>query len=218
MTKKKSNVKIKKVNILILILVVILIALLVSLYIVGKGSFKKKGKAKEVEVVDEIKNFDYYVTDNSTKYFTKLFNDLKKLLSSDNVDEEKYASLISQMFVADFYDLNSKVSKNDVGGVQFISSVSVFRENFQKKASGPDGIYYSVKSDVYGTRKQTLPQVKEATIESIKNTTFTNGNYKDDKAYLVNVSISYNTDLGYPKNVTLTLIHNEKKLEIAEVR
>ena len=122
------------------------------------------------------------------------------------------------MFVADFYDLDSKVNKNDVGGVQFISSKSNFREIFKKKASSADGIYYSVKSDVYGTRKQSLPKVKDTSIVSVKNTTFTNGDYKDEKAYIVNVDITYETDLGYPKSVTITVIHNDKRLEIAEIR
>ena len=218
MAKKKSNVKVKKVNIIILVLVIILVALLISLYFVGKDSFKKKGKTKEVEVVDKIDNFDYYITENNTKYFEKLYNELKKVLSSDNIDEEKYATLISQLFVADFYDLNSKVSKNDVGGVQFISSKSNFREIFVKKASSYDGMYYSVKNNLYGTRKQNLPQVKETNVTSIKNTTFSNDDFKDNKAYTVNVEITYASDLGYQKNVVLTVIHNEKKLEIAEVR
>ena len=48
------------------------------------------------------------------------------------VDEEKYATYISQMFLADFYTLNSALNKNDVGGVQFV--YKDYQEDFLKNS------------------------------------------------------------------------------------
>ena len=40
---------------------------------------------------------------------------------------------------------------------------------------------------------------------------------KDDKAYVVKVTIEYEKDLEYPKEVELTIIHSNDKLEIAKM-
>ena len=153
MAKKKQNVKIKKVNVLIVILVIILVALLITIGVLAKNILKKDKKTAEPEVVDKIGNYGYYLTDRSTSYFKELYEELKALVRKDNFDEKEYASLIAKMFVADFYDLDSKASKSDVGGVQFV--YDKFQDTFVKFASDSNGIYYYVKSDLYGDRKQT---------------------------------------------------------------
>lgn len=216
MAKKKQNVKIKKVNVLIVILVIILVALLITIGVLAKNILKKDKKTAEPEVVDKIGNYGYYLTDRSTSYFKELYEELKALVRKDNFDEKEYASLIAKMFVADFYDLDSKASKSDVGGVQFV--YDKFQDTFVKFASDSNGIYYYVKSDLYGDRKQTLPKVKSVEVTSVKNTKFTNKKYVDEKAYEVKTKVTYATDLGYPKSVKVVLVHNSKKLEVVEVK
>ena len=216
MAKKKSNVRIKKVNILIVILVIIFIVLAIIIGSLAKDILKKDKVVSEPAVVDKIDSYGYYITDRSTSYFKELYEKLKSELQKEEVDEKEYASLIGQLFAADFYDLDSKAGKSDVGGVQFI--YDKFQETFIKEASDSEGMYYYIKSDVYGDRKQTLPKVKSVDVTSVKNTTFTNKKYKDEKAYEVKLKVTYNTDMGYPTNVTVILAHNGIKLEIVEVK
>lgn len=217
MAKKKSKIKLKKDNLLILSLIIILIVLLIILFTLGKNVFKKAGgNVQEVKIVDSIDNFEYNLEENKTSYYKSVFNELKELLNSDNVDEEQYAKLITKLFVADFYDLNSKSSKSDIGGTQFI--LSDFQSQFEKKAKSKEGIYYYIKNNLEGNRKQELPKVKNVEIVSLKNSVFNFENIKDNNAYVVDASVTYEKDLGYQKNVTITLIHNNKKLEIVEIK
>ena len=41
-------------------------------------------------------------------------------IEAKEVDNKKYAEAISKLFVIDFFTLDNKSSKNDVGGVQFV--------------------------------------------------------------------------------------------------
>ena len=61
------------------------------------------------------------------------------------------------MFVTDFYTLSTKVTNQDVGGLEFIYSKN--KDNFKLKAS--DTLYKYIESNVYGDRKQKLPEVVE---------------------------------------------------------
>ena len=216
MAKKKQNTRIKKGNVILVILTVILVCLLIAIGLIAKDTLKKDKKVAEPEVVDKIGSYGYYITDRSTTYFKKLYEELKSLVQKDNFDEKEYASLISKMFVADFYDLDSKASKSDVGGVQFV--YDMYRDKFIKTASDSNGIYYYVKSDLYGERKQSLPKVKEVEVSSSKVIKYTNKKYVDNKAYEVKTKVTYSNDLGYPTSVKLVLVHNGKKLEIVEVK
>lgn len=217
MAKKKSKIKLRKDNLFIFFLIIILIVLLITLFVLGKNVFKKTGgNVEEVKVVDSIDNFDYNLEENKSNYYKKLFNELKELLNSDNVNEEEYAKLVTKLFVADFYDLNSKSSKSDIGGTQYVHSD--YQSQFEKKAKSKKGIYYYVKNNLDGNRKQELPKVKNVEIVSLKNSVFNFEKIKDDKSYVVDASITYEKDLGYQKNVTITLIHNNKKLEIVEIK
>lgn len=217
MTKNRKKVRIKKDNVFICFLIVLLIGLIISMVILAKNILKKeKVEVVEVQVVDKLDEYGYYLTDHNTDYYKKLYNELKDTLSSEKVDEEKYVSLLSQLFTADFYDLNSKLSKNDVGGVQFVSSE--YQDSFIKTASTTGGIYYYVKSDLYGDRKQDLPVIKKVDVLSIENEAFSHESINDTNAYVVVLNVEYEQDLGYPKTVTLTIVHNEKKLEVVEVK
>lgn len=211
---KKSMKKTTKVRIIVLV-VVILISLLICGFVVKKYIDKTNdsGGASEVKVNDTIDDFGYELTENATEYYKELFNKLKTLLADSNYDEEEYAKLVSQMFVADFYNLDNKVTNSDIGGTDFIATDYV--DNF--KLAAQNTIYKTIESNVYGDRKQELPKVLKASIDSITKEKFTYNNTNDSNAYKVKISINYETDMGYPDDVTLILIHNDKKLEIAKV-
>lgn len=217
MRKRKNNRKIKKDNIFILILVIVLVALIISLVFMAKGILKKeKGNVQETQIVDKMDDYGYYLTDHNTKYYNELYEELKQTLAENPVDEEKYAKLVAQLFTVDFYDLNSKLSKSDVGGTQFIAGD--YKDVFIKTANDINGIYYYVKSDLYGERKQELPVVVNVEVVSLKNTSFKYDKINDDKAYTIDINLTYEKDLGYQKSVSLTIVHNDKKLEIVEVK
>lgn len=206
--KKKKRVKFKKILILLFVLILIIFVLVFG---IKKLTTKKEVVTKEVEVIDSINNFDYHLNDNETKYYNELFTLLKELLNNEGYDEKEYAILVSKLFLADFYDLNSKVMKSDVGGIQFV--YSNYRNDFTLGAV--DSIYKFVESNVYGDRKQKLPVVKNVELVSVSNDSFEYLDEVDENAYYLDMKIDYEKDLGYPTLVSLVLIHNGDKLEIA---
>ena len=203
---KKRRIKKKPIIILTLI---ILIAVGVAAYFIFFN--KEEEKVAEIKNVDTIEGYDYTLSENATKYYKNLFKQLKDVLTADEVDEDKYASLVARMFLADFFNLDNKITKNDVGGLQFV--YKDFRDDFVKLASS--SMYKTVESDVYGKRKQTLPVVSSVSAEKAENTSFTYGSETDDNAYVFDFKITYDDDMGYQETGTITLIHSNDKLEVA---
>lgn len=217
----KKNKKIKYDNILLISFISIFVLLLIVTGFMAVHLIKdlKGNKSNTVEVVDKMDDFDYQLTGNNTSYFKELYYQLKELLKDTDKEnfEEEYAKLVSQLFIADFYDLNSKLDKTDVGGVQFIWKDS--RESFKNFATdSKTGIYYSVENNVYGKRNQELPSVSKVEIESIEKIAYSEQGLVDDEAYKVNVVISYQKDLGYSKTCELILLHNQDKIEVIEMK
>lgn len=177
-------------------------------------SVLRNNSASEVAILDTIKEYNYTLDENDSAYFKKEFKNLKKELASKKVDEKKYAELVSKLFVIDFFSLNSAINKNDVGGKQFV--YTDYQDSFLKFAK--DGIYKYVENNIYGERRQTLPSVKLVEIDEVKQdkVTFKNG-VTDEEAYLVTLTITYDKDLEYQNKASLTLVHNDKKLEIAKM-
>lgn len=174
----------------------------------------KDNEASQVEILDSIEKYGYSLNENDSEYFKKIFKELKKELGKSKIDEEKYASLISELFVVDFFSLEKSISKNDIGGTQFI--YNDYQVDFVKFAK--DGIYKYVESNIYGTREQSLPLVKNVEVINISqdDVSFEN-DIEDDKAYHIEINITYEEDLDYPETVNLVLIHNNDKLEIAKM-
>lgn len=206
--KKRRKLK-KKVVVLI-----VLVALLI-LSITGVILYKTFASKSDVtsKVVDEIPEYGYTLEDDQPKIYKELFKELAEVLSKDTVDEEKYAELISRMAAIDFYNLENKVSKNDVGGVQFIREKNV--DNFVLEAS--ETVYKYIEQNIYGDRDQTLPEVTASSIKDIKQEAYTYKNIKDENAYVVTVNLEYKKDLDYPTEVIVKLLHTDKKLEIYEM-
>ncbi len=206
--KRKRKIKLKKI-----LLIIIILGLLIYLGIFIIKKKKQPREAQVIEVIDTIDDFGYELNDNETKYYNELFNKLKNILKEENYNEQEYAELIAKLFLVDFYDLDNKVMKSDIGGTQFV--YEKYREDFEKGAKvGP---YKYVESNVYGDRKQTLPIIKEVTQESIENKIFKYDNTSDSNAYYLTMNISYTKDLGYPTKVEIVLIHNNNRLEVAKL-
>ena len=200
---------------LIILIVVIALTLIVCGIIVFDymKDDSKKPNTPEVQVTNNIDKYGYVLHDTDTEYYKELFEKLKVALDKDEVDEELYATLLSQLFVTDFYTLSNKLSSSDVGGLDFV--VSTVKDNFAAKAK--DTMYKSVKTNLYGDRDQELPTVTKVSVDNIITNTYSYGDNKDTEAYSVKCSVTYDKELGYPTTVKLTLVHTDNKLEVAKV-
>lgn len=192
------------------ILTIVVIILLIILVIFIKNIYNEiKNSSEEVKTLDIIENYGYILTENDNELFKEEFKKLKNILNNDEINYEKYAETISKLFVIDFYSLEYAINKNDVGGVQFIYESS--KENFTKKAK--DTIYNHIENNIYGKRDQILPSVSEVKLESIEEKELEEFN----EAYILELSISYEKNMDYPKNIDITVVNNSGKLEIISV-
>lgn len=179
----------------------------------------KKSKQEpvgEVKVEDKVetKEFNYTLYDNKSDLYKEYFQELKEELTKDTVNEDEYAKILAKLFITDFYSLEDKRTSTDIGGLDFI--YEEMKDNFILKAQ--DTIYKNVKSNVYGDRKQSLPKVKAVEITSATKKNLSIGTAQDPLGYTVVAKVTYEKDLSYPKEITLTLVHKDKKLYIVEVK
>lgn len=195
--------KINTLNKIITILIVISFIILV--FLIGNIIKDLTNKVKETETLDTIDHYSYVLTDSDTEYYKEQFKELKKILQAEEVNEEEYAKTISKLFLIDFYSLASSINKNDVGGSQYVEEA--YRDTFIKKAK--DTIYANIENNIYGDRKQELPNVTQVEITKITKT-------KD--GYETQASITYDKELGYAKEVILTLTKRENILEISSLK
>lgn len=211
MKKDKNNKKNTKKNkkIIIPIIIILLVTLSIGGYLIFKQTTDKSTSAK-TKVVDKIDNYGYTLEKDATNLYKDLFKKLQKVLNENEVNEEEYAKLIAQMASSDFYTLDNKMSKNDIGGSQFI--YEPYRKNFVLEAS--ETVYKYIQHNLYGTRTQQLPEVDQVDVEEIKQESYKYKKISDEKAYTVKVKLVYKKDMGYPSNVTVKLLHNNKKLEV----
>ena len=204
----------KKVKRIILIVLVVVLLILVGLFIYNKVSNKKS--PKEVKIVNEVEKYGYKLKENKPTKYKKMFEELKKILSEENVNEEDYVKKISEMFIYDFYSLSDKTAKTDVGGVDFVYPGVL--ENFLLNAQNT--YYKYVESNIYKNRNQSLPTVGEIEVVSAEKTPFAYGDKTDENAYKVKVKWDY-TDSefdSYQKEADLIFIHEDNKLHLVELQ
>lgn len=210
----------------LLIALIILVLIAIAGILIYKFCFKEE--AKEVKVIKRISNYGYELKENETEVYKKEFENLDKILSNKEVNYEEYAKSIAKLFIMDFYTLDNKLSKNDIGGVDFIEES--MKDNFIEQARSTFYKYLEVKSS---DRNQDLPEVSEITDVSVENTTFTirdtktttTSSYKktttypgtEVDAYKVTISWDYKEDFGYEKEAKMIIIKQDKKLYIVEM-
>lgn len=204
MKKKKRGV--------VLLLILVILCIVGGLYFYNNRIARKTSKTKKVS--DTIEPYGYTLNENHPEIYKKYFKELKGILSSDNVDEDKYLELISKMFIIDLYSLDTKIDNNDIGGVEFVYSESV--ENYKAKMA--DTLYLYLESNLYGKRKQELPIVKDVFIDDVDTVSYYYNKKTDANAYQVKVNWNYEKDLGYEKKAILYFVHDEKKLSLVEIK
>lgn len=203
----------KKYKIILIVLLVIIIGVLGFL---GYKKFFGAPSVKEAKVLNTIKDYDYVLKDNKSKKYQSLFKDLAKILEEKEVDYEKYASKLAEMFIVDFYSLDDKTAKTDVGGVDIVYPNVL--NNFLENA---ENTYYKyVESNIYNNRKQSLPEVNTVTIDSVEQTHYTYEDTTDEEAYLVKASWDYTDEefSEYQNEAELIFVHVDKKLYLVELK
>jgi polyphosphate kinase (polyphosphoric acid kinase) (ATP-polyphosphate phosphotransferase) len=208
MKKVKKRVK-KKAIILVLIPLVLIIAIIVV------NVKNMLAKPLTVEVVSSIDEYNYYLENTDSRIYKKYYKELESELEDQKIDEENYVSLLAKLFTIDFYTLNNKMTNQDIGGIQFVHESQ--KESFKTEAT--NNIYKYVKNNLTGKRKQELPEIKNATVEEVKQFSYENegANLEDNSAYQTKVKLEYVKDLDYPTEVNLTWIHEGIKLSLVEV-
>lgn len=206
----------------LLIILIIIVLVGIGAYYVYENYIKESDEPK---VIKKIKKYDYELNNKETKLYKTTFDELDKILSKKNVDYEAYAKTISKLFIIDFYTLDNKMSKNDIGGVQFIKES--MRDNFIEQSRGTFYRYVEQKEG----RTQKLPVVSKIKSVSVQKTTYmvkdlettTNKKVKTEpsgteyEAYNVSITWDYEKDLGYETQANLTLIKDGIKLYIVEM-
>ena len=110
----------------------------------------------------------YHLRMNATDYQTELFS---MLITAHNEFNDvgndatllTYASVITQNFVADFFTLSNKESRNDVGGLQFFSTDLM--ENFQTSAIDNFYLHLNQFTEMFGADE--LPTVASTRVKSV---------------------------------------------------
>lgn len=199
----------KKYKILLIVIIVLIIVIIAA--IVAFKFLKGSEPAEPVKVVDRIDNFDYTLDDRDTELMKNTYNELKTVLSSDEIDYEKYAEILSKLFVIDLFTMDNKVNRYGVGSTEYVYPDSV--DNF--KTNVEDTIYKSMENNSDGKRKQDLPEVSSIDNTSVETSTFTIGE-EEHESFVVNINWSYVSDLGYDDNATITLIELNEKLYVVE--
>lgn len=188
-----------------IILLVIISLMFISMLIYFVFTFIIKHN--NITLINKIEEYNYACTSNATNIYKEKFNELSIILNNDDLDYELYASKIVELFVIDFYTLNNKNNKNDIGGLQFIHND--IKDNFTLNAS--DTIYKYLKTNIFGNRKQELPIVSKIINTSVEST-----EYNEYEAYNVVIEWDYIKDLDYEKEGSFIVVNDGNKLHIVE--
>ena len=196
------------------LLLFLLLLVAVGLYIYF--SFFSMKSAVKVKQMDQIEGYGYTLNDRHPEIYKTYFKELKKELKSSSIEEENYVTLLSKLFIIDLYSLDIRIDSNDVGGIEFV--YEPIRNSYKEKVQ--DTIYLHLESDLYGNRKQSLPIVKDVSVNQIKTVPYyyNGGKEVDNEAYEVTVSWDYERDLGYQENAKLYFIHEDNKLSLVEIK
>lgn len=194
------------------IIIIIFLIILLILGIVGFIYLNEDEEKSVIKVERTIPGYEYTLEENETEIYKDTFKNLESILDQEEIDKEEYAKCISELFIIDFYTLDNKLSKNDIGGVQFV--YPSIKDNFVEKARSTFYKYLEVKEG----RTQSLPIVSEITSVLAEKTLFKVKDTKENKeAYKVSISWEYEEDLDYEKEANLYLVEESNKLYIIEM-
>ncbi len=160
-------------------------------------------------IISNISDYGYTLDDRDTNYMKEVFQELEEVLNVRDVDFHEYANVLARLFVIDFYTLDNKVNKYDVGSLEYVYSEK--KDMFRQKAI--DTVYRDVMDNTYRDRIQDLPEITNVTILNIEDATVTL-NEEEVSAIKVTMNYEYKEDLGYDTEGTIYFVRNAQKLEV----
>lgn len=190
-------------------LIIILLVAILSLLVYSCIKLTKSDDKPEVEKLDNIPSYGYSLDKRDTKLMKDEFKELKKVLSSEDVNYEDYAKSLSKLFVIDLFTIDNKINKYDVPCLEYILEDNI--DNFSNNVS--DTLYKYVIDNTNKKRNQELPQVSSVMVENVEAL---ESSYKDEsyEGYKVNVEWTYLKDLGYDTSGIIKLIKKNNKLYV----
>lgn len=198
MSKKKKRVK-KAIIFIIIALIIVCVVLYFLL-------FNNNGNGFLTKSVDKTEKFDYTLDRNNTNLMKENFNDLKSILSSDQIDYDKYAEVLSKLFIIDLYTIDNKENMYDVGSLEYVYD----KENFKNRVQSTLYKYLKEKS----VRKNNeYPIVESISISGKEKSTFTYDNTKYDSD-VITLNWTYKKDLGYDDEGKVEIIKIDDKLYV----
>lgn len=198
-----------KYPLLLLILVIIVIVGL----ILFKLFFAKDEVKNNVKVIDSIVDFSYTLDERDTKLMKDTYEELKNILKEREIDYDEYAKVLAKLFVIDLFTMDNKINKYDVACLEYVYPDNL--ENF--KTNVEDTIYKLMEDNTYGKRTEKLSIVNNVEITNEEESTF-KINEEEVPSYVVTLNWTYDKDLGYDKNATITMIKKDKKLYVVEYK
>ena len=147
---KKINKVQKVIGFMMLLLVISMVVYVVLILLPNKKT--------NMSPDDTIK-FGYTSYKRDTKLYKDTFDSLGKVLDKEPIDYEEYAKYLSELFIIDFYTLDNKNDKNDIGGIQFI--YDDLKDNFILNAS--DTVYKYIKN-ITSSKNRQLPVVSKINV------------------------------------------------------
>ena len=110
------------------------------------------------------------------------------------------------LFIIDLYTIDNKKNMYDVGSLEYVYDKDNFKINVQNTL-------YKYIEDESTRKSRTLPIVKSINIDEKSMGTFDyNGNTYD--SYIINLSWTYEKDLGYDNKGKVEIIKIEDKLYV----
>lgn len=212
--RKKKKVRLKKWVKVTILISIILLVLGIIVYVICSKSSKKEEKIETV-IKEELESdtYKYYINSSASDYEKEVFEELKKVLSKEEINEEEYANTLAKVFISNLFTLNSKNNSSDISSSQYV--YDSYQETY--KTIIKDTIYSSIELNLNGERTQELPEVSNVEVISTGRIKFfLNKEIIDEQAFDIKVNISYVKDLGYPKEYNIVLVENNDLLQVAK--
>lgn len=199
-------------NFLILIGIGIVICASILIYLFIKNlNTNKETVINKTENIDTIEKYGYNLEDRDSALFKEIFLKLKSTLSTSEIDYQKYAEYLSELYIIDLYSIDNKINQYDVGSLEYI--LPDIKDNFELKVK--DTLYKYVEDNSDDKRKQELPEVSSIEVKSETDTAY-KYNDQDYEGYEIELNWEYSKDLGYDKKATVVLIRSDDNLYVVE--
>lgn len=197
MTKRKRKLKKRALFIIISIIICILLYILI---------FHSSAVISIIKKTETTSKFDYTLEKRDTDLMKENFKELDKILSEDQINYDKYADVLSKLFIIDLYTIDNKKNMYDVGSLEYVYDKDNFKINAQNTL-------YKYIEDESTRKSRTLPIVKSINIDEKSTGTF---DYNDNTydSYIFNMSWTYEKDLGYDNKGKVEIIKIEDKLYV----